>query len=150
VMKRPILGFEQCSRFVLLLDEENSPLRWFQAIDDPGLAFVVVNPLVFKNDYNPSIFQELLDLLKITDSEEMVLLVIVTVRAQPVRITANLRAPILINAQNRSAAQIVLDNPDYPLQYDLLAPQVDCSPGVTTAGGGTDASAKLSLVTTPC
>ena len=120
LMQRGVLGFEGCKRFVLLLPSADEPLLWLQAVDDPALAFVVANPAVIEKDYNPAIMEYELASLDIQRGADIVLLAIVTVHAQPWRVTANLRAPILINAANRRANQIVLDDPVYPIQYPVL------------------------------
>ncbi len=120
LMQRGILGFEGYKRFVLLMPSPDEPLLWLQAIDDPALAFVVANPSIIKRDYNPAIMEYELELLNIQRSEDIILLSIVTVHSQPWRVTANLRAPILINAANRKANQIVLEETVYPVQYLIL------------------------------
>ncbi|MFH1081243.1 MAG: flagellar assembly protein FliW, partial [Pseudomonadota bacterium] len=96
LMKGAILGFESRSRFVLLIQDKNTPLWWLQSVDDPDLAFVVVNPCVTMPDYNPIIDEADLTFLDIKNREDIALVAIVTVRSHPFRATANLRAPILI------------------------------------------------------
>jgi len=120
LMQRGILGFEGYKRFVLLMPSAGEPLLWLQAVDEPGLAFVVANPAVIKGDYNPAITAHDIESLDIQRGEDIVLLSIVTVQPQPLRVTANLLAPILINAANRKANQIVLEYPAYPVQYLVL------------------------------
>lgn len=120
-IKGSILGFERCRRFVLLLHDENTPLCWLQSLEDPNLAFVVINPLVIKPDYQPLLQKIDLEFLGIKDLCEMVLLAIVTVRSNPFRITANLRAPLVINGTSRQANQIILEDTEYPIQYDVAA-----------------------------
>ena len=128
-MRGRILGFEQHKRFVLVTVEENTPLFWLQSVDDPAIAFVVINPRIVKPDYAPAISEGELGLLDIQRTEEIALLSIVTVRSDPFRATANLRAPILINAANRLATQVILDDPDYPIQHDILGNIVDFKSG---------------------
>lgn len=119
VMMGSILGFEHLKRFVLLQNSEKTPLWWLQSVDDPAVAFVVANPLLVTSDYAPDFFEGDLEALNIKNSEDIAILSIVTVRSNPLRVTANLRAPILINARKRTASQIVLGDSDYPIQYDL-------------------------------
>ena len=130
-MKGRILGFEQHTRFVLLTVEDNTPLWWLQSVDDPAIAFVVINPRIVKPDYAPAISEGDLGLLDIQRVEEIALLSIVTVRSDPFRATANLRAPILINTSKRSARQVILDEPDYPIQHDILGNKVDFKSGLS-------------------
>ena len=135
VMKGSILGFEHLKRFALLVPDEKTPLCWLQSIEDPALAFVVVNPRIIKPDYDPVVYEGELEFLDIKNSDDIALLAIVTVRSPPFRVTANLRAPILINAGNRTANQVVLDNPDYPIQYDILDLKADFDRGLSDERG---------------
>lgn len=121
LMKGAILGFESRSRYVLLIHDKNTPLWWLQSVDDPDLAFVVVNPCLVKPDYNPSIDEGDLAFLDIKNREDIALLAIVTVRSHPFRLTANLRAPILINVAHRTANQVILNDPAYPIQHDVIS-----------------------------
>jgi flagellar assembly factor FliW len=121
-MRGGILGFEHLREFILLIYEDGSPLWWLQSVEDPVLAFVVINPRIALPNYNPQLPASDLELLEISNYEDIALLSIVTVRSQPFRVTTNLRAPILINALTRTANQVVLDDGDYPIQYDLVAP----------------------------
>jgi flagellar assembly factor FliW len=140
-----ILGFEQHKRFVLLTVEDNTPLCWLQSVDDPALAFVAVNPRIIKPDYNPIVNEGELEFLDIKNIDDIALLAIVTVRSHPFRVTVNLRAPILINAANRMANQVVLDDPDYPIQYDILDNKADFKTGLSDECGNTSGLSKISL-----
>lgn len=124
-IKGSILGFEQLRRFVLLINDEDTPLCWLQSLEDPALAFVVINPLVIKPDYKPFVFENDLDFLGIKKRDEAILLSIVTIRSNPFRITANLKAPLLINAASRTANQVILEDDDYQIQYELLDHKTD-------------------------
>ena len=145
VMKGSILGFEHLKRFVLLVNDENTPLWWLQCVDDPSVAFVVVNSRLVKPDYDPAIFESELEFLDIKNSKDIALLSIVTVRSHPFRATANLRAPILINAENRMAGQVVLEDSDYPIQYDLLDNEANVNRDLSNESRGAGRLSKLSL-----
>jgi len=119
-MKGSILGFERLTRFVLLIKDDQNPLWWLQAVDDPAVAFVVINPRLIKRDYDPMVYEGDLEFLDIKDKDDIALLAIVTIRANPFRVTANLRAPLLINAANRMGNQIVLEEPAFHVQFDIL------------------------------
>lgn len=135
IMRGPILGFEHLSRFVLLIHDKNTPLWWLQSVEDPSVAFVVVDPNIVKPDYSPAILAEDLESLDINKAGiSTALLAIVTVRSQPLRVTANIRAPILINADTRTACQVILEDPDYPIQYDLLGHKAEVNNGSSETG----------------
>ena len=62
-MERPILGFEGFRQFCLIEIDELAPFFWLQSVQDPTVAFMVVNPIVFFPDYriviNPKEIAEL-------------------------------------------------------------------------------------------
>ncbi len=120
MMKAGILGFEHLKRYVLLVQDEEILFWWFQSVDDGSVAFVVINSFVIKPDYKPIIQDNDVELLEIESPEDVILMSIVTIRSDPFRVTANLRAPIVINLKKRLAKQIILDKPDYPIQYSMM------------------------------
>jgi flagellar assembly factor FliW len=138
VMKGSILGFGHLKRFVMVIHDEKTPLWWMQSLDDPAIAFLVINPFIVMSDYHPSLLKEDTEFLDIKNNKDVVLLSIVTVRSQPFRVTANVRAPILINAATRMASQIVLDNPEYSIQYDVLDHKAHFDTWLSRPCGGTD------------
>ena len=55
-MERGMFGFEEYKKYTILFDSEKegkANVSWFQSVEEPGLAFPVINPLVVKEDYNP-------------------------------------------------------------------------------------------------
>ena len=93
---------------------------WLQSVDDGSVAFVVINPFIIKPDYKPIIQDNDVELLEVESPEDVILMSIVTIRSDPFRVTANLRAPIVINLKKRLAKQIILDKSDYPIQYSMV------------------------------
>jgi flagellar assembly factor FliW len=120
-MRGGILGFEHLKKYVLHIKDDNNPFWWFQSLDDGAIAFVVINPYSAKTDYEPLISDNDVRLLEIKESEDVVLLAIVTICQDPFSVSVNLRAPIIINAKKKIAKQIVLEDATYPVQYYLTA-----------------------------
>jgi flagellar assembly factor FliW len=118
-MRGGILGFERLKRFVLLTQHDNIPFSWFQSVDDGSVAFVVTNAFMVKGDYSPVLSDSEVELLEIASVEDVVPMVIVTIRSEPFEITANLRAPVVINIARRLARQIVLQDSDYPVRFSI-------------------------------
>ena len=112
-MERPILGFENLSQFCLVEIDDLGPFLWLQAVDDPHVAFLLVNPVVFFPDYSITINPNEIAELKVDDVTNVETYVIVTIDSESSRIYANLQGPILINNTNRLAKQLVLVNSDY-------------------------------------
>ncbi|MEA3313372.1 MAG: flagellar assembly protein FliW [Caldisericota bacterium] len=118
-MKGGMLGFDQLKRYVILMQDEKIPFWWFQSIEDGSVAFVVMNAFAVKPDYEPVISDDEVKLLEIALPEDAVLFSVVTIRSDPFKVTANLRAPIVINAKKMLAKQVVLVEPDYPVQHPI-------------------------------
>ncbi len=114
-------GFEDVKKFVLLAGtEENSPFKWLQGVDNTELAFVVIDPKVFKPDYVVDIDDEEVEVLEIKDADKVVILSIVVVPEVMAEMTANLKAPVLINTENNRGKQVVLNNGEYRIKHYIL------------------------------
>jgi flagellar assembly factor FliW len=118
-MKGGILGFEHLKRYVLLTQDEKIPFWWLQSVDDGAIAFVVINSFVVDPVYAPVISDNDVRLLDIDSSEDVIPMSIVTIAADSLQITANMRAPVIINIKKQLATQIVLQDNEYPVQYSL-------------------------------
>lgn len=119
-MERPVLGFEKLRTFCLVEMEELTPFYWLQSTDEPAVAFLVCNPLVFFPDYRIEINSQEIAELTVHDVKSVETYVIVTIPDDGKEISANLQGPILINNENGRAKQLVLVNSDYDVRHPLL------------------------------
>ncbi len=110
-----IPGFTELKRYVLL--DYKEPIRWLHAVDDPDVAFIVTDPFTLFPDYNLKLDDEEENFLGIKDPAYVVVLVILT--ASESNLTANLKAPIVFNASNLKAAQILIDDERYSFKAPL-------------------------------
>lgn len=116
-----ILAFEQYKKFIILdTPDKDNPFQWLQCIDNPSLAFVIVNPFLFKKDYEFDIPQSVIEKLQIEKTEDVVVYTIVVVPQDITKMTTNLSGPLIINARKRRGKQIILDNNDYSTKYLIL------------------------------
>ncbi len=115
-----ILGFEEYRNYTLLYDDEGDErpdISWLQSLDEPALAIPVISPFLIREDYNPEIEDELLRPLGDINDDNIVVLVSITVPSDITRMSANLRAPFIMNADTRKGCQIIVENSDYEIQY---------------------------------
>jgi flagellar assembly factor FliW len=115
-----IPGFEGLKSFILLSVEEFTPFKWLQSLDDTNIAFVIIDPKVVVKDYKVEINEETLRLLDIKDINHVLVYAIVVIPDEIEKMTANLKAPIIINAENNKGMQILLDNDDYMIKHPIL------------------------------
>lgn len=121
-----IIGFPQSTRYIILDHDREAPFKWLQSVDEGGLAFVIMDPRVFKPDYRVTLEPAVLADLGSPADEDLILFVLLTVPpGDPDRITANLRAPVVVHEPTRHAKQIILHD-DLPTRYPLFAQPVAC------------------------
>lgn len=116
-----IIGFPELKEFTLIFDsekEDKTSISWLQSLNEPELAFPVMDPLTVYPDYNPSIEDELLKPLGELTPDNLFVLVTVTVPADIQEIAVNLKAPIVINTDTKKANQLIVDN-DLPVRYKI-------------------------------
>ena len=119
-MQKPILGFERLNVYCLVEKEEFRPFLWLQSVEDPAVAFIVVNPLVFFPDYRIEVHSNELAEMMISRPDRVETYVIVTMPEDATRMSANLQGPILINTENNRAKQLVLVNSDYRVKHSIF------------------------------
>lgn len=120
VFDNGILGFEDNKRFTLLYDDaegERPDISWLQSLDEPSLAIPVISPFIVKPDFNPEVEDELLKPLGELSEDNIVVLVSITVPANPEMISANLKAPFVINSDSRKGTQVIVENSDYEVKF---------------------------------
>jgi len=121
-----IVGFPDLTKFAIIHDEENGPsnaIRWMQSMDEPNFAMPVIDPLAVIPDYNPMVDDELLKAIGEIKEDNLLVLVTITVPKDIAKMSVNLQAPFVINADERKAAQIIVDVDKYPVRfpiYDIL------------------------------
>lgn len=121
-----IIGFPQLQDFILMHDEESAGdagIRWLQSIQEPNFAIPVMDPLIVRPDYNPQVDDECFKLLGSLSIENMLVLTSVTVPKNLEQMSVNLKAPFIINAEERKAGQYIVDGDEYPVKwmiYDIL------------------------------
>ena len=107
-----IIGFPDMTDFALIHDAEKESacaIRWLQSMQEP--------------DYNPVVEDELLKPIGQLNPESVLVLVTLTVPKDIKNMSVNLQAPLVINADEKKACQIIVDTEKYPVRfpiYDIL------------------------------
>ena len=105
-----LLGFKDLREFVLLDDPNDDIFAWLQSCELPNVAFPVLEPEIFGHKYNISLNRTDLEALKLTAAEAPSFFNIITIPDDPTQMTANIKAPIVINLKGRLARQCVLQD----------------------------------------
>jgi flagellar assembly factor FliW len=129
-----LLGFGSFKKFVILNTEGNSPFRWLQSLDDGDLAFIIIEPLNFMFSYEIDLADDEVAFLGLSKAEEVVIYAIVTIPENPKEMTANLQGPLVINAANRKARQIISGKSEHVLKARILDEMAKREAQVQNAG----------------
>lgn len=121
VMAVPILGFPDLTRFLLVSDDETLPFYWLQSLDDPAVAFVMIDVPTFFTDYSPNYSKTHLRQIGCDNLENVHQFGIVVVSNDPEKTTVNLKAPVIISLVTKKCAQIVLDDDRYEIKTSLFS-----------------------------
>lgn len=117
-----LIGFTAETRFTLLRFGATR-LAYLQSLTTPELALSVVDAAVFGKDYPHPPAPDLAAEAGLGAPEDVAVLVAVASRPGDERLYANLLAPIVVDAETRRAAQVVLDPERYSTH--ALVPMAD-------------------------
>ena len=120
-----IVGFPDLTDFALLHDSEKGTdsIHWLQSLQEPGFAMPVMDPLRVCPDYNPEVDDEILQNLGELNPDEMLVIVTMNVPKDVKLMSVNLKGPIVINAAQKTAIQVIVEGDEYPVKfpiYDIL------------------------------
>ena len=121
-----MLGFPDQNQFVIIQHKENSPLFWFQSLDEPALAFVITSPFLFEPSYNidlDPVIKEMSWNGDGTDNHLELYIVVNIPKGSPQKMTGNFIGPILINNKVNQAVQVVVSDSIYTHNLPLLEQQ---------------------------
>ena len=105
-----LLGFAGLSNFVLLDDPQDEIFVWLQSCDNPGIAFPVLEPELFFTSYQVQLAKTDLQGLDLSANDTFRVFTIITIPDDPTLMTANMKAPVVVNLKNRIARQCVLQD----------------------------------------
>src|SRR5689334_24165728 len=117
-LPKGLLGFPSHTRFSLIQTGEENYFFWLQSVDEPGLAFVVTDPSIFFKDYEVPVREETQEEIGLSDARFAQTFVICNKVDE--WLTGNLLGPIVVNAQNRLATQVVLTEKKWTTRQPLL------------------------------
>lgn len=118
-----IIGFEELNEFALIFDsdrEERSKISWLQSMKEPLMVMPVINPdEIIEDGYHPIIEDELMKQIGDPADADLLIFVTMSIPSDLTKMTANLKAPIIINTTNCMAMQVIVENEDYKVKYNV-------------------------------
>ncbi|MFZ8934077.1 MAG: flagellar assembly protein FliW [Bacteriovoracaceae bacterium] len=117
--KEGILGFENLKKFFVVDPGDQTLILWLQSIDDEATAFPIIEPKIFKPDYSISLLPSELNSLNLEDTNDSCVYAILTIPSDVKEMSANLKAPVIINNKTNFARQIVLQDSKLEIRFPM-------------------------------
>ncbi|GMO44272.1 MAG: flagellar assembly protein FliW [Termitinemataceae bacterium] len=114
-----LFGFESIKEYVLL-DAVQQPYFWLQSVENEHPAFVLIDPFLFRSDYEIDVNDTELQEIGIAKQDDALVFSLVTVPSDG-PVTANLQGPIVINRQTRKGKQLILNDPRWKTKHDIMS-----------------------------
>ena len=115
-----ILGFPEDHNFCLVDAGDDTLILWLQSLSNPHLAFPVLEPKIFKPEYVVRLSAAELRELKLSSIKDASVFTILTIPTPMTDMTANLKAPVVINIKQKIAKQVVLQENDQPIKFPMF------------------------------
>lgn len=146
-----LLGFADLRKFVLLDDPNDEIFAWLQSCEAAQIAFPVLEPELFSPQYKTVLTKSDLEALQMTSADKARHFSIVTIPDDPTLMTANLKAPVVVNITARIARQCVLQDNNLAIREPIFAKlqqRVVQNPSVAIKhqSTGIDVATKLTIV----
>ncbi len=103
-----MLGFENLHNFVVVSEEETAPFKWLISIEKPEIGFPLLSPWLIDINYSPG---------NQYDIEKLVFFVVVTLENEVGKMSANLKAPVILDTENLKGEQIILPFDKYSTNH---------------------------------
>lgn len=115
-----ILGFEEYHDYVLLPHPKDAMFCWLQSTENPQVCFLMAEPVQFMFNYTIDIPDETVEKLQIERAETVATYALVVVPEDPLKISANLAGPLIINTHTRLGAQIISMDKAHSVKHYII------------------------------
>jgi flagellar assembly factor FliW len=125
-LKEGLLGFESLKKFFVVDPGDNTLILWLQSIEDGSIAFPIIEPKIFKQDYSIKLLPAELTSLELENLNDAAVYSILTIPSDVTQMSANLKAPIVINNKTKIARQIVLQDNKLSVRFEMYKELKKC------------------------
>lgn len=114
-----LLGFENLKSFFIVDPGDQTLILWLQSTDNGATAFPIIEPRIFNSAYTIKLLPIELNSLNLDNLSNASVYAILTIPQNISEMSANLKAPIIINNKTRAARQIVLQDSKLEVKYKM-------------------------------
>lgn len=125
-MPEGMIGLGEHTSYCLIDHRPESVFKWLQSTHHPDLAFLVIDPSDVIADYEVVLPDWDVEFLQLRDPDEAVVIATVTIDTEAETVSANLLAPVVINARTRLGRQVILDGDRYGVRHEICPLRSTC------------------------
>jgi flagellar assembly factor FliW len=114
-----LFGFENLKKYFVVDPGDSTLILWLQSTEDEKVAFPIIEPKIFKPDYIAKLLPADLNGLELESLNTAKLYSILTIPANVTEMSANLKAPIVINSSRKIGKQIVLQDSKLSVKHEM-------------------------------
>lgn len=114
-----LLGFENVKKYFVVDPGDSTLILWLQSIDDEKIAFPIIEPKIFKPDYIAKLLPADLNGLELESLQSARLYCVLTIPTNVTEMSANLKAPIVVNSAKKVGKQIVLQDSKLTVKHEM-------------------------------
>jgi flagellar assembly factor FliW len=115
-----LIGFSECKDFLLTAKENLAPFRLLQSVDNPQVAFLVLEATMVVSNYCYHVPTREWESIGVTGTTKPLAFVIIVVGSTPETSTANLQAPLLVNSDQMIGKQLILTDSFFSARHPLV------------------------------
>lgn len=115
-----ILGFPEYTKYCLVDPSDDTLILWLQSLENPSIALPLLEPKIFKPDYTARLSASELRELKLENINQSAVFSILTIPEDATLMTANLKAPLVLNLKEKVAKQVVLQENEYSIKHPMF------------------------------
>ena len=108
--KDGLLGYDNLKKYFVVDPGDQTLILWLQSIDDEATAFPIIEPKIFNPEYTVKLLPAELQSLSLENLSDASIYTILTIPSVVTEMSANLKAPVVINNKTKNARQIVLQD----------------------------------------
>ncbi len=114
-----MMGFPNSTQYLMFPYATDSSFFWLQSIEEPEIAFIVINPFDFFADLEFLIEDDVSEALGLEKGEDLEVFTLLTIPdSKPEEMRTNLAGPVVVNIRNRQGRQVVMK--EYSARQPLI------------------------------
>lgn len=113
-------GFEELKKYAIIEMEEYSPFLLLHSIEDQSIAMIILKSDIIDVDNKYKVPDSKFENLKNQGENEIGIFFILKINESKKQITANVKAPVLINFVNQKGSQVIIDDDKLSMDLPIL------------------------------